>query len=223
VAAVRYLMQEVKRLLEVVVLDRRGILDPTQRQAELEVAATSVAPLQSEVERIQAMLTDALPTLLTFAEHVAQVQQDLAAVLPAAQQALLGWAWLRRKQLGWRRREVLTALPADWQAAARILLATWEDANAARVSSVVERWHSIVRPHLAIHRTLTPGRLALLAVWHNHRVFRRGVHQGQSPLQLSGLVAAPTDWLVALGYPPAATLVVPPQPDPVAPVLALAV
>ena len=72
-----------------------------------------------------------------------------------------------------------------------------------RASSAVETWHSVLRPHLAVHRTLSPGLLALLAVWHNHRVFPRGVHQGQSPLHLSGLIDAPTDWLVALGYPPA--------------------
>ena len=50
------------------------------------------------------------------------------------------------------------------------------------------------------------GLLALLAVWHNHRVFPRGVHQGHSPLHLSGLTDAPTDWLVALGYPAAETV-----------------
>jgi len=56
---------------------------------------------------------------------------------------------------------------------------------------------------LAAHRRLSSGMLALLAVWHNHRVFTRGVHAGQSPLQLSGMRDAPIDWLVALGYPPA--------------------
>ena len=79
----------------------------------------------------------------------------------------------------------------------------------------MERWHSILRPHLAVHRTLASGRLALLAVWHNHRVVRRGKHKGQSPLHLSGMVDAPTDWLVALGY-------LPQQLGPVAPALALA-
>jgi hypothetical protein len=59
-----------------------------------------------------------------------------------------------------------------------------------------------VRPHLAVHGGLSGGMLALLAVWHNHRVFTRGVHKGSSPLQLSGISDAPTDWLVALGYPP---------------------
>jgi hypothetical protein len=230
VADVRYLMQEVKRLLEVVVVDRRGVLDAPQRQADLdaalallaEVAAMSPAAFQVEVQRIHAVLDDALPTLLTFVEHVTQVQQDLEPVLPRARQALLGWAWLRRKTLGWTRPEVLAAIPADWQVGARVLLATWEDANAARVSSAVERWHSILRPHVAVHRTLTPGRVALLAVWHNHRVFTRGVHKGQSPLHLSGMVDAPTDWLVALGYPSVNAVELPPQPGPVAPAQALA-
>ena len=208
VADVRYLLQEVKRLLEVVVVDRRGVLDAPQRQAELEaalallaeVAATSPAPFQAEVQRMHTGLHDALPTLLTFVEPVAQVQQDLAAVLPPERQVLLGWAWLRRKVLGWTRHDLLAAIPEEWQAAARILLAAWEDA--VRVSTAVERWHSILRPHLAVHRTLSSGRLALLAVWHNHRVFTRGVHKGQSRLHLSGMGDAPTDWLVALGYPP---------------------
>ncbi len=160
--------------------------------------------------------------LLRFVDQVQQVQQDLGTVLPAERQALVAWAWLRRKALGWTRRELLAALPADWQAAVRILVATWEDAHLARVSSAVERWHSIQRPHLAVHRTLSRGRLALLAVWHNHRVFTRGVHTGQSPLHLSGMVDAPTDWLEALGYPPAEAPVVPQQPGPATPALALA-
>jgi hypothetical protein len=214
----------------VVVEDRRGLLDAAQRQAELEaalallgeVAALSPAPFHADVQRIPTLLRDALPTLLRFVAHVTQVQQDLHAVLAAEQQALLGWAWLRRKVLGWTRHDVLAAIPVEWQAAARILLATWEDANAARVSSAVERWHSLLRPHLAVHRTLSRGRLALLAVWHKQRVFPRGVHQGTSPLHLSGLVEAPTDWLEALGYPPVGPAAVGQPPDPLPPALALA-
>ena len=71
-----------------------------------------------------------------------------------------------------------------------------------RASSAVENWHSIVRPHLAVHRSLSAGMLALLAVWHNHRVAPRGLHQGLSPLQRSDRTKGATDWLVALGYPP---------------------
>ena len=144
-----------------------------------------------------------MPGLLTFVAHVAQVQADLQPVLGSERQALLGWAWLRRKQLGWSSEQILAAIPADWQTAARMLVRAWDDA--VRVSTAVERWHSILRTHLSVHRTLSMGQLALLAVWHNHRVFTRGVHKGHKVLQLSGIADAPTDWLVALGYPPAST------------------
>jgi hypothetical protein len=60
----------------------------------------------------------------------------------------------------------------------------------------------VIRPHLAVHRKLSNGRMALLAVWHNHRVFGEGAHAGHSPLQLSGMSDLPTDWLIALGYGP---------------------
>jgi hypothetical protein len=213
--AVRYLMQELRRLLDVVIVARHGLLDAAGRQAELdtllallgEVSATAPAPQRDDVSRLHARLTAALPQLLTFVPHLERVQQDLAAVLPGAHQVLLGWAWLRRHLLGWSSREIVAAIPEDWRAAARVLLAAWDDA--VRVSSAVERWHSILRVHLAVDRTLTSGMLALLAVWHNHRVFRRGVHKGKSPLHLSGMLNAPTDWLVALGYPPASAAVPP--------------
>ena len=206
-SAVRYLTRELQRLLAVVVLDQRGVLDAAARQADLDVlldllrqvAEAADAPQQSEIQRLVVRLQDSLPQLLTFVDQVAQVQHALAGVLPRQQQALLGWAWLRRHALGWSSREIVAAIPAPWQAAARVLLATWDDA--VWVSSAVERWHSILRPHLAVRRSLSSGRLALLAVWHNHRVFSRGVHKGKSPLHLSGMLDAPTDWLVALGYP----------------------
>lgn len=220
-AALRYLTHELRRLLSVVVIDQRNVLNGAQRQAALnavlellaEVAADAPAPHQAEVQRIRTGVQDALPQLLTFVPQLDQVQRDLSAVLGPAQQALLGWAWLRRRRLGWTSRDILAAIPLDWRAAARVLLARWDDA--VYVSSAVERWHSILRPHLAVHRTLTTGMLALLAVWHNHRVFTRGVHKGKSPLHLSGMPDAPTDWLVALGYP-AAEIVTPPATPTVA-------
>ena len=103
---------------------------------------------------------------------------------------------------------LLAQLPEPWRVAAATLLQAWD--TTVRASSAVENWHSLLRPHLAVHRTLAPGLLALLALWHNHRVFARGAHAGHSPLHLSGLTDAPTDWLVALGYPPAATQRQPP-------------
>lgn len=71
---------------------------------------------------------------------------------------------------------------------------------------MVENWHSILRPYPAVHRTLSTGMLALLAVWHNHRVAPHSLHQDQSPLQRSGFSELSSDWLVALGYLPATSL-----------------
>jgi len=217
-AAVRFLTQELRRLWEVVVIDRRGLLTTAQRQHDLEAVMTLLAevadmaptPQQDQIRGLAKTIAAALPHLLTFAAQLDQLHADLSAVLPPAQQALLGWAWLRRKTLGWDRAAIVAAAPEDWRAAGRILLYSWDDA--VRVSRAVERWHSILRPHVAVHRTLTTGMLALLAVWHNHRVFSRGVNKGKSPLHLSGMTDAPTDWLVALGYPPAAAPMQPSQP-----------
>jgi transposase-like protein len=208
VEGVGFLTHELRRLLEVVVIDGRGVLDAGQRQLDVaaalellaELLASAPAAQQAELQRLESSIKQALPQLLTFVAQLDQVQHDLRSLLAPARQALLGWAWLRRKQLGWSSREIVAAIPAEWQDAARVLLASWD--AAVRVSSAVERWHSILRPHLAVHRTLSAGMLALLAVWHNHRVFTRGIHKGKSPLHLSGMLDAPSDWLVALGYPP---------------------
>lgn len=215
---IRYLTQELRRLLAVVVVAQERLLTPVERQRELEallrlleeVAATSPATQQAEVVRLARRIQGQMPRLLGFDAHVSQVQHDLSGVLGPEQQGLVAWAWLRREALEWTSDELVAALPAEWRGAARVLVATWEDA--VRVSSAVERWHSILRPHLAVRRTLSTGKLALLAVWHNHRVFTRGVHKGQSPLHLSGMTDAPTDWLVALGYPPEAAVTPPAAP-----------
>ena len=206
--ALEYLTGELHALLEVVVLRPCGVLDAVTRQAELdtllallaEVGAGAAPGQQVHLRSLHTTLTRALPQALAFVAGVERVQQELHGVVGDAGLALIAWAWQRRALLGPSTDEVVAGLPAAWRQAARVLLATWD--GAARASSAVEGWHSIVRPHLAVHRTLSAGLLALLAVWHNHRVFTRGTHRGASPLQLSGM-AAPTDWLVALGYPPA--------------------
>lgn len=213
----RYLTEELRTLLAAVVVRQNRLLFAAERQAELaalldllaELAATAPPAQRAHLQQLHTHLQERLPQLLTFVPQLDQVQHDLGTVLPPERQALLGWAWLRRQQLGWSSTDILAAVPAEWCAAARVLLAAWDDA--VRVSSAVERYHSIVRPHLAVHRTLSTGMLALIAVWHNHRVFTRGIHKGKNPLHLSGMSDAPMDWLVALGYPPDVA-VTPPLP-----------
>jgi hypothetical protein len=205
---VRYLTGELHALLEVVVLRPTGVLDAATRQTELDVLLTLLAEVRDgaapgqpgHLRSLHTTLTRALPSAVALVAGVEQVQQDVGEVVGTMGLALVAWAWQRRGILGPSTEEVVAGLPEAWRQAARVLMATWD--RAARASSAVEGWHSIVRPHLAVHRTLTPGLLALLAVWHNHRVFTRGTHRGSSPLQLSGMQEVPSDWLVALGYPP---------------------
>jgi len=214
-ADLRALGQELQRVLAVVVLDRDGVQDLARRRQDLlalvdlvaEVQAHAGAPLHSEIKRLHTQLRLAQTAVLAFVAPLDQVQRDMAVVLGRDGLTLLAWAWQRRSVLELDAAQLVAALPPAWQAAARVVVQAW--ATAGRASSAVENWHSILRPHLAVHRTLSPGLLALLAVWHNHRVFQRGVHKGSSPLQLSGMGDAPTDWLVALGYPPAFAPVLP--------------
>src|SRR5262249_3373967 len=66
---VRYLMQELRRLLSVVVLDHRGVVDARQRQTELdslllllaEIAESADAAGQGLVRQLHQTVTDALP------------------------------------------------------------------------------------------------------------------------------------------------------------------
>ena len=211
--ALKYLTGELHALLEVVVLRPSGVLTAVTRQSELdtllellgEVRDGAVPAQREHLRSLHGTLTRALPQALAFVAGMERVQQELQGVVGEAGLALIAWAWQRRSILGPSTEEVVAGLPLAWHGCpvgvARVLMATWD--SAARASSAVEGWHSIVRPHLAVHRTLSAGLLAVLAVWHNHRVFTRGTHRGASPLQMSGMAEAPSDWLVALGYPPA--------------------
>ncbi|MBK9715378.1 MAG: hypothetical protein IPO81_29430 [Kouleothrix sp.] len=166
-----------------------------------ELLSSAPTVVQAELKRLQTHVRLAQGSLLTFVAPLDAVQQAIRPVVGSDGLTLIGWAWLRRTILAWDTEQLVAGLPEGWRAGARVLIHAWE--TATRASSAVENWHSIVRPHLAVHRCLSPGLLALLAVWHNHRVFTRGVHKGHSPLHLSGMLEALTDWLVALGYPPA--------------------
>jgi hypothetical protein len=210
-AELRTLGHILRDVLAVVVLDRDGVQAAARRAQNLtavlellsELHTRAPTALQAELKRLHTHLRLAQGALLTFVAPLDAVQQAMALVVGPNGLALIGWAWLRRARLGWDTEQLVAGLPQAWRAAARVLIHAWE--TATRASSAVENWHSILRPHLAVHRVLSPGLLALLAVWHNHRIFTRGVHKGHSPLHLSGMLDAPTDWLVALGYPPAAT------------------
>jgi hypothetical protein len=208
---VTYLFAQLRGLLEIVVLSQQSkprLLNAAARRGEVETVLdlleelVQAAPLavRHEVQKVSKQVRLALPALLYFAEELEAVQQVASAALGEEAVGLIGWAWQRRALLGKQPPHLLAGLNPAWREQARRLLDAWQ--RAARASSVVENWHSILRPHLAVHRSLSAGLLALLAVWHNHRMAPRGVHEGLSPLQRSGTVKEDHDWLVALGYPP---------------------
>jgi hypothetical protein len=203
----RYLSAEVRQLLGVVVLTAQGLMPSTLRQGELEALVallddlSQVAPsaMQHELERLVTLLQAALPHLVLFAPALDGVQEQACQALGQSAVRLLGWAWQRRAILGPSSKALLEGVSAEWHLVAAPLLAAWD--AAVRASSAVENWHSVLRPYLAVHRTLSSGMVALLAVWHNHRIAERGLYRGQSPLMRSSMTAHSHDWLQALGYP----------------------
>jgi hypothetical protein len=207
--AVRYLFAQLRELLEVVVLTGERVprllccqtrRDEVQTVLDLLEEAIQSVPmtLQKEVQRVIKQVTLALPALLHFAEEVEAYQQEAIKQVGEEAVGLIAWAWQRRQILGKQPQQLLEALDPLWRVSAARLFEAWN--HAVRASSVVENWHSIVRPHLAVHRSLSAGMLALLAVWHNHRVAPRGLHKNLSPLQRSGLQQPTGDWLEVLGY-----------------------
>jgi hypothetical protein len=203
---VRYLCQQLHTLLEVVVLRSGQVLSSEARQGEIEVVLDlldevvplAIPALQRQIQMLSKQLRLALSQTLLFARRLDAAQEHASCILGSEAVALLAWAWIRRAVLGPMSNDLLHDIPLDWQAEASTLLSAWD--QSVRASSVVENWHSIVRPHLAVHRTLSAGMLALLAVWHNHRIAPRGFHEGLSPLQRTGSSSSEEIWLAALGY-----------------------
>lgn len=207
----QYLLMELRRLLQVVVLPSRivgGIMNSQRRQQEIEalldllqeLSEQAPSAIEKEISKLHRQWQLALPSLLLFARFLDPLEQQATEVLGAQAVRLIAWAWLHRQILGPSSATLLAQLPPAWRPVAEQLLAGWN--QAVRASSVVENWHSILRPHLAVHRRLSAGMLALLALWHNHLVAPRGVHAGLSPLQRSGMSQQTTDWLSVLGYEP---------------------
>ncbi len=210
--AVAYLFEQLHHLLEVVILDASspwGLLSATARQGELETLVSLLfdleeqAPtsLKADLHLIARQLQLALPSLLHFTHPLERLHQQAREDVGQQAVELMAWAWQRRKILGPDLEALVEGFAPSVRPIARHLFEGWNQAG--RTSSVVENWHSIVRPHLAVHRSLSAGMLALLAVWHNHRIAPRGIHEGLSPLQRSQANQVDADWLTALGYFPA--------------------
>jgi hypothetical protein len=209
-SGLRFLTRELQRLLSVVVLattPEPSLLSSLSRQEELETLLDVLAELGHaapaemlcHIKGLHRHIELAMPRLVAFIIGLQEVEQKAIETIGKAAVHLIGWAWLHRAVLGKSNQINVDDFPQQWHENASALLSAWD--LAVRASSCVENWHSVLRPFLAVHRSLSTGMLALLAVWHNHRVAPRGTHQGQSPIQRSGIQKEATDWLLALGYP----------------------
>lgn len=200
------LSQHVRRMVEVLVVHQGRLLRSQERQGEIEavldlldeLAPLATTAMQKHIQMLSKHLRLALPQTLLFARELDARHLHAVRCLGSEAVALLAWAWRRRAVLGPNSNHLLEGIPFAWREEAALLLAAWD--QAVRASSVVENWQSIVRPHLAVHRTLSAGFLALLAVWHNHRIAPRGLHEDLSPLQRTGIASSDHTWLAALGY-----------------------
>lgn len=206
-SSLKYLTSELAILLGIVALKEQGILKSKERQEELdtlldlfsELCKITPESMKKEVEKLVHHVQLALPGLMAFCSELDAVQEQASHQLGEAAVHLIGWAWLRRAILGPKTHQMVADFPPAWQPMVAELFGAWN--QAVRSSSAVENWHSILRPFIAVHRYLSADLLAILAVWHNHRLAPRGLYQGQSPLMRAGLVKDATDWLAALGYP----------------------
>ena len=107
---VSYLSQELKRLLEVVVLNadaRMGILTSQDRTAEIEtmvclleeLAVQAPEKMQTHLRLLTRHLSLAVPSLLLFARSLDERQHQACEQLGPQAISLLAWAWQRRKIL----------------------------------------------------------------------------------------------------------------------------
>jgi hypothetical protein len=212
----RYLSSELQRLLDVVVLSRDGILDSTARQAAsttllalLAALATAAPPeTQPDLRRLHQALAPAPHPGAARAADVCRgpghraARDRSGAGRRGAAAAGLGLAASRDS--GPRPRHPAGRVACGLAPCGAGPLPRLGDGGAGQQARGDLAQHPAAASGRPAHPlSLSPGLLALLAVYHNHQVATRGVHAGQRPLQRSGLTDAPTDWLMALGYPPA--------------------
>jgi hypothetical protein len=173
------LFGELHRILQTVGSASRfeeGRLDSTQRLDEMETVRLLLAELQQDapaalprdIPHVHTPVPLALPHLLRFPQRLDALQAQVTAHVGPQAISLIAWAWQRREILSQKRQELLEGFHLSWRSLAAELLQARDVAG--RASRAVEHWHSMGRPHLSVHRTLSTEMLALLAVWQNHRV-----------------------------------------------------
>lgn len=136
-----------------------------------------------------------------FAEKLLAHLEDLVAPLDWLEQTLSAWRpnlladdeafilWYCR-QRHTLAMSIAEAFPPTLQATALAFVEAF--ALFHRASSLAESLHSWLRPHLQIHRGMPAWLGPLLQLFWNHHRFQRGQRAGNTPLELAGVMEAPT-------------------------------
>jgi len=186
------LCQEWHTVLEVVVPCSDRVLTSPQCHGDIDAlldlwderVPAALPALQKPIQMLSKQIRLALPQTLLVARRLDGVQEQAHQQVGPEAVALLAWEWLRRAIRAPTPKDRLQGIAPAWRAVAQDLLDAW--AHAVRASSAVEHWQRSGRPHVAVHRTLSAGMLALLAVWRHHQGAPRGLHAGLSPFQRTG-------------------------------------
>ena len=172
----------------------RQALEPLTNRYRLQVPRLAQETLETAIELIQTLPGK---SITDFAQQLQDHLDELLAPLVWLHETLTPWclhlptdleAWILAS---WQHDlHQLETIPAQWQ---RTVAAIWEAlALFHRTSSLAESLHSWLRPYLTIHRGMPDWLLPLLQLFWNHHVFSRGKRTGKSPLQLAGIVDAPS-------------------------------
>jgi len=214
--------------LQIVDLTSGEIRDRQTNEWLLDEAIAAMAQVnQSQVVKMSQRLQKHQPALLAYLddlEPLPHLQTSLAAYL---QEPDLAQVITRTVARHWRlqhevqsnqrshfrsamkqaRQDVdlwLTGDPflEEWAAQLRSLLT-----SVLRTSSSVENINSIFKPLVKRKKHFASADnahnfVALFVLWHNLRIFKEGLRQGQSPFEILGLDLGEQDWRTLLGYPP---------------------
>jgi hypothetical protein len=160
----------------------------TKVRATLETAVDLLKLLnRPTITAFADRLAEQIPALLAPLEWPEQQPAPMRQALDAATEAFILWAWQHRQALNL---DIPTDFPADLRS---VVCAFWEALSLFhRSSSLAESLHSRLRPHLQIHRGMPRWLMPLLQLFWNHHPFERGKRAGSSPLELAGVVDAPS-------------------------------
>jgi len=176
----------------------RQALEPLSATGRLTVVADARSTLETALELLMTLPHEAIRNLVqqlrthleALLAPLAWLEQTLAPYrqnLDPATETLILWAW--------QHRQALALTPGDGFLAhlQATVHAFWTALSFFhRSSSLAESLHSWLRPYLELHRTTPAWLLPLLQLVWNHHRFNRGKRAGYTPLELAGVIDAPS-------------------------------